>query len=81
MFSLKCELYALSAGSAKRDERGRDNGQAGPALAAQPQLVHPGDVRHLGRRPLRRPRLALQPTQERQPLANQLTSTLKETMV
>lgn len=55
-------------GSAKCHERRGDNGQAGPALAAQPQLVHPGDVRHLRRRPLRGAGLALQPAQERQPL-------------
>lgn len=61
-------MKCLSLGSAKRNERSRDNGQAGPALAAQPQLVHPGDVRHVRRRAVRGARLALQPTQERQPL-------------
>lgn len=57
------------AGPAQRDERRRDNGQAGAALAAQPQLVHSGDVRDQRRRPLRGARLAIQPAQERQPLA------------
>jgi len=51
-------------GFAERDERGRDHGQAGPAHAAQPQLVHPGHLRHQRRRPLRGPRLAGQPAQE-----------------
>merc|ERR1711991_741515 len=32
---------------------------ARPPLAPPAQLVHPVDLRHLGRRPLRRPRLAL----------------------
>lgn len=58
----------VSVGSAERDERGGDNGQAGPALAAQPQLVHPGDVRYVRRRAVRGPGLALQPAEERKPL-------------
>lgn len=62
-----------SIGSAERNERGGDNGQAGPALAAQPQLVHPGDVRHLRRRAVRGARLALQPAEERQPLTARTT--------
>lgn len=61
-------MYFNLLGSAKRHECGRDNRQAGAALAAQSQLVHPGDVRHLRRRAVRGARLALQPTQERQPL-------------
>lgn len=61
-------MCVTCAGSAERNERGGDNGQAGAALAAQPQLVHPGDVRHVRGRALRGPRLALQPTEKRQPL-------------
>lgn len=55
-------------GSAKCNERSRDNRQVGPALIAQPQLVHPGDVRYFRRRLVRGPRLALQPAEECQPL-------------
>jgi len=51
-------------GLAERDERGRGDGQAGPAHAAQPQLVHPGHLRHERRRPLRGPGLAGQPAQK-----------------
>lgn len=58
----------VGIGSAKRNECSRDNRQAGPALAAQPELVHPGHLRHLRRRVVRRARLALQPTEKRQPL-------------
>lgn len=63
-----CNVWVRVVGPAERDERGGDHGQAWAALAAQPQLVHPGDVRHLRRRPLRGARLALQPAEERQPL-------------
>lgn len=60
-------------GSAKCNERRRDNGQARPALLKESKLVHPGDVRHQRRRTLRGPRLALESAQERQSLVTLLT--------
>lgn len=56
------------AGPAQRYERRGDYGQARTALVTQPELVHPSYLRYIRRRPLRRPRLALQSTKERKSL-------------
>ena len=55
-------------GSSKRYECCRDHGQVGPPLIARKKLVHSGNLRHLWRWSLRRPRLALQSIEKRQEL-------------
>merc|ERR1712039_1011920 len=55
-------------GFAQRDERRRDHRQAGTALAAKQELVHPGDVRDLWGRAVRGSGLAKQSAQERDSL-------------
>ncbi|KAJ8530369.1 hypothetical protein ON010_g14543 [Phytophthora cinnamomi] len=47
------------AGSAERDERRGDDGQAGSARPAPPPVVHPGVLRDDGRRPVRGSGLAV----------------------
>lgn len=54
----------LSEGPSQRNECSGDNRQAWLTFPPPEKLVHPGDLCHQWRRALRRPGLALQPTQE-----------------
>jgi len=54
----------LRTGFAECNERRRDHRQAWPAFTAPAQLVHPSNVRHQRRRPLRGPRLVVEPAEE-----------------
>lgn len=60
----------MFVGSAKCNERRRNYRQAGIALTEKPQLVHSSNMCHFRWWPLRRSRLALQPTEEHQPLVS-----------
>uniref|UniRef100_A0A3P9MH61 ADP-ribosylation factor 1 n=1 Tax=Oryzias latipes TaxID=8090 RepID=A0A3P9MH61_ORYLA len=56
--------FQNTQGSPQRHECCRDHRQAGLARPPSAQLVHPGHLRHQRRRPVRGPRLALQPAEE-----------------
>jgi len=58
------QYFYLCTGFAERDECCRDHRQTRTAFAASTQLVHPGNVRHERRRPLRRSRLVVEPAEE-----------------
>lgn len=56
--------FCLCTGSAKCNECRRDHRQARAAFASSTQLVHPGNMCHQRRRPLRRPWLVVEPAEE-----------------